>query len=186
MARPAGPTRARILDAAQELFAERGFGATSTQAITERAGVAAGSLFYHFDNKAGLLTTLLAERGFAPDLDRVLADADPDDPRGTLTALGRSLLEAVDQRREVVQLSLQEALRRSTAGQDLQDLLRDEFALLGTYLAVALPDRLDGRRSVVLARAFLCTLVFEATIVGSHLSREEFLATTIDTLVPPG
>ncbi len=44
-----------ILEAAQELFAANGFDATSVQDIADRAGVAAGTVMYHFKTKENLL-----------------------------------------------------------------------------------------------------------------------------------
>jgi AcrR family transcriptional regulator len=48
------PTRERLLRAAQELIEEGGYGAASVAAIAERAGVAAGTLYRHFDSKQEL------------------------------------------------------------------------------------------------------------------------------------
>jgi AcrR family transcriptional regulator len=48
------PTRERLLQAAQELIEEGGYGAASVAAIAERAGVAAGTLYRHFDSKQEL------------------------------------------------------------------------------------------------------------------------------------
>ena len=48
------PTRERLLRAAQELIEESGYGATSVAAIAERAGVAAGTLYRHFESKQEL------------------------------------------------------------------------------------------------------------------------------------
>jgi AcrR family transcriptional regulator len=48
------PTRERLLLAAQELIEEGGYGAASVAAIAERAGVAAGTLYRHFDSKQEL------------------------------------------------------------------------------------------------------------------------------------
>jgi AcrR family transcriptional regulator len=48
------PTRERLLRAAQELIEEGGYGAASVAAIAERAGVAAGTLYRHFDSKQDL------------------------------------------------------------------------------------------------------------------------------------
>lgn len=52
------PTRERLLHAAQELIEEGGYGAASVAAIAERAGVAAGTLYRHFDSKEGLFVEL--------------------------------------------------------------------------------------------------------------------------------
>lgn len=46
--------RHRILQAAQELFAARGYDGASAEAIAEEAGVAKGLIFHHFGSKAGL------------------------------------------------------------------------------------------------------------------------------------
>jgi AcrR family transcriptional regulator len=48
------PTRERLLQAAQELIEEGGYAAASVAAIAERAGVAAGTLYRHFDSKEDL------------------------------------------------------------------------------------------------------------------------------------
>ncbi|HWX11566.1 MAG TPA: CerR family C-terminal domain-containing protein, partial [Trinickia sp.] len=47
-------TRLRIIDAAIELFGERGFAAASTRDIASRAGVNAPALQYYFENKEGV------------------------------------------------------------------------------------------------------------------------------------
>ncbi len=48
-------TKARILDAGNRLFAERGYAATSMGDIAEEADVAARTLYLHFDSKAAIL-----------------------------------------------------------------------------------------------------------------------------------
>jgi AcrR family transcriptional regulator len=47
--------RARVLDAAVELFAERGFDGTSVSQVIARAGVAKGGFYHHFASKEALL-----------------------------------------------------------------------------------------------------------------------------------
>ena len=48
------PTRERLLQAAQELIEEGGYAGAPVAAIAERAGVAAGTLYRHFDSKQEL------------------------------------------------------------------------------------------------------------------------------------
>lgn len=47
-------THDRIVDAALDLFAEKGFGAVSVQSISGQAGVAHGTVFWHFGSKKDL------------------------------------------------------------------------------------------------------------------------------------
>ncbi|MFZ4518625.1 MAG: TetR/AcrR family transcriptional regulator [Microthrixaceae bacterium] len=52
-------TRRRLLDAAAELFAERGVDGASIDAIAERADRTSGAVYDHFGGKDGLLFALL-------------------------------------------------------------------------------------------------------------------------------
>lgn len=54
-------TRARVRDAARELFLRDGFDATTTKAIAERAGVAAGTVFVHARDKVDLLCLVMLD-----------------------------------------------------------------------------------------------------------------------------
>lgn len=58
---PGDQRRERILRAAQELFAERGYDGASAEAVAERAGVAKGLIFHYFGSKAGLYLTPVAD-----------------------------------------------------------------------------------------------------------------------------
>jgi AcrR family transcriptional regulator len=48
-------TRARLMDAAAELIAERGWGAVTTRMVAERAGLRPGLVHYHFASVTDLL-----------------------------------------------------------------------------------------------------------------------------------
>jgi AcrR family transcriptional regulator len=52
-------TRTRLLDAAAELFAERGIEASSIDAVANLAGRTSGAVYDHFGGKDGLLRALL-------------------------------------------------------------------------------------------------------------------------------
>ena len=52
-------SRRRIMDAAEELFTERGFDRTSFVDIAERSGISRGSIPWHFANKEGLLLAVV-------------------------------------------------------------------------------------------------------------------------------
>ncbi|ASJ96719.1 MULTISPECIES: TetR/AcrR family transcriptional regulator [Shewanella] len=63
-------TKTRILDAAEKLFAERGFSETSLRLITSKAEVNLASVNYHFGSKKELIRAVLARY-----LDRFMPDA---------------------------------------------------------------------------------------------------------------
>ena len=76
-----------ILDAAEELFAERGFAETSLRNITTKAGVNLAAVNYHFGSKKSLIQAVFARflNPFVVELDKALnefetarGDSEPD------------------------------------------------------------------------------------------------------------
>ena len=65
----AGQRRADVVQLAGELFAQKGFRATTVREIAEAAGILSGSLYHHFDSKESIGDEILS--GFIND---VLAD----------------------------------------------------------------------------------------------------------------
>ena len=53
-------TRAALLKAARELFAEKGFAQTGREEIAERAGVTRGALYHHFASKTEVAAAVVA------------------------------------------------------------------------------------------------------------------------------
>lgn len=52
-------SRERILEAATELFAARGYAGAGVDRLAERSGIAKTAIYYHFGNKEGLLAAVL-------------------------------------------------------------------------------------------------------------------------------
>ena len=76
--------RNAILEAAEAVFAERGFHRARIQDVAARARIAVGTVYNHFDEKEDILRALLEERteGLATQVERR-----SDDPRDFETAL---------------------------------------------------------------------------------------------------
>ncbi len=77
----AAETRERLLRAAADVFAERGYDGTRVADIAAAAGVSNGALYAHFASKADLLVDALRTHGrhllgelFAADPDRPVVD----------------------------------------------------------------------------------------------------------------
>jgi len=104
--RDAAATRAALLSAAQELFAERGFERATVREIAARAGVNQALLFRYFGSKDELFRASITDRG------RLLLQEGPDDG-----LLGRMLDRMLRQEDSPAQgYWLQASLRSS--GQD--------------------------------------------------------------------
>lgn len=83
--------RIRIMDAAERLFAERGFDGTPTARIAHEAGVPKGLLFYYFPTKLDLLCALVGERLDAQDADPDSLAVPGDPVSGLVNAADRIL-----------------------------------------------------------------------------------------------
>ena len=106
-------TRDAILDAAETLFAERGYEGASLQEIGRAAGLSRGTPAYFFGSKDGLYRAVL-ERVFAAELDLVLGAAEraqaADGPAAALVAAVESFLDFIAARPSFVRLLDREAL----------------------------------------------------------------------------
>jgi AcrR family transcriptional regulator len=159
--------RARLLGAAAELIAERGWAAVSTRTLAERAGVGAGLVHYHFASLRDLLTEsavgllreataavgpLLASAGSAADAVRLLMaslDEYTGDGPASRVFVETYLAAARDPR-----------LRAAVAG--VLDDFRAEFANVLRAHDIADPER----TAVVLAAAVDGLLLHRALDAG--------------------
>jgi AcrR family transcriptional regulator len=86
------PMRERIVDVAEELFAERGYGGTSLRHIAEHLGISKAAVYYHFHTKADIAKVVVGRAldAMAEMVDRLLI-------AGTdVTAWQRALPQIVD------------------------------------------------------------------------------------------
>jgi len=85
-------TRVAVMEAAQRLFVQRGYHASTLEAIADAADVAVRSVYVHFGDKAGLYSALLDE---ALELDKRYCDEGweaGDGPVGRLFGLAEGYL----------------------------------------------------------------------------------------------
>ncbi|CAG4890498.1 TetR family transcriptional regulator [Paraburkholderia saeva] len=72
-------TRNRILDAAEQVFFEKGVSRTSLADIAQAAGVTRGAIYWHFANKGDLFTEMF-DRVLLPLDELKAASLDPEEP----------------------------------------------------------------------------------------------------------
>src|SRR5215831_20817552 len=102
-------TQRVLLDAARQVFAERGFTEASIADIVERAGSSVGSLYHHFGGKSELFIALWQEHQAAYDTaasNAVAAArrAGVSDPAELFAAGARAYLDGSWQRRDLSML----------------------------------------------------------------------------------
>jgi len=107
--------RNAILDAAETVFAERGFHEARIQDIAARARIAVGTVYNHFEQKDDVLWALLEERS-----EEMLAQlaARPDDPRAfaeRLRARVARVIAYVDAHRSFFAIAIEHGLFTGTA-----------------------------------------------------------------------
>jgi AcrR family transcriptional regulator len=91
---PSDRTRTLILDAAERLYAERGFADVTLRDIVAAAGVNLAAVNYHFGSKDELIAELFATRGIATNRER-LAELKAAETAGGGRADVRAILRAL-------------------------------------------------------------------------------------------
>jgi AcrR family transcriptional regulator len=114
---PEGPARERILAAALEVFAERGFDGARTREIAARAGANLGLLTYYFGAKEPLWRAAVSHafEELAKEIAAVTAQARSEagaDERAQLEQLLRGFVRFLARRPEFMQLMNDEGKRR--------------------------------------------------------------------------
>lgn len=156
-------SRSRILDAAEALFAERGFDRTSFVDISERAGISRGSIPWHFKNKAGLLTAVV---------ERTVTRAMSPEHYESLPTLSEVFKDYADWVREgssaLLFMITTEALSSTGAiHTQYQEFLRQRRRALALWLRAQRPEGVDPAVASKQERAYAVELA--GTIWGIHL-----------------
>lgn len=88
-------TRSQLLDAAEQVFRERGVSRTSLQDVAAAAGLTRGAIYWHFKDKSDLFIAMM-DRVVLPweeEHDALIAAAPADQPLQTLALLATDPLE---------------------------------------------------------------------------------------------
>jgi AcrR family transcriptional regulator len=99
-----GATQQRILDAATEAFATRGFTATTMADVVAGSGASVGSIYHHFGGKRELFLAIFEQMADAVDhrIDAAMRDAgDAQDGRRVFELHVRAYLEAMWENRRL-------------------------------------------------------------------------------------
>lgn len=133
-------TREQILNAARDVFTEKGFRGATTRLIAETAGVNEVTLFRHFKNKRNLLNAVIAQHSALPDISAQMANQMSGDYQQDMEALAAMFVKEIVSRGAVLRLILCEA------GQvpELQSLIGSIPARLRSMLTVYFQRQLEA------------------------------------------
>ncbi|MYW89924.1 helix-turn-helix transcriptional regulator [Amycolatopsis rubida] len=169
--RDATATKAALLDAAAELFADRGFDRTTVRDIANRAGVNQALLFRYFGSKDALFEHVMARGG--------LAQVETTPPERLFSAALRSLLERDDPASRSIETYL-----RSSGTDRADEALRAQLDAEYTRALSGLTDAPDAELRADLAMAWLLGIGLVRSI-----TRKDPLATApadeIERLIGP-
>jgi AcrR family transcriptional regulator len=123
-------TRERLLLAAADVFAQRGYDGTRVADIAMAADVSSGALYAHFGSKAELLVAALRRHGR-----RLLAEALATDPGRPVTDLLLLIGRWLPRRRDARGYLIVEALVAARRDEDVARPMRDYVGERGDRLA---------------------------------------------------
>jgi len=188
---PTDDTRDRILKAAAEIIADRGYTRATTRAIAAAANVNEVTLFRHFGSKRNLLLEMIQRHSALPDLRSVLQHKLTGEYRQDLVQFGTAFYRAITERQEALRLMLCEA-------QELPEL-QEVIVRIPDQLREVLTDYFKGKIAggqvremdpEVMAQGFL-GMFFSYGIareilnssVASHVPSESLIAQFVDIFV---
>src|SRR5213082_3555877 len=150
---PATQRREQLISIGRELFAERGFDATSVEEIAARAKVSKPVVYEHFGGKEGLYAVVV-DREVRRLLDRITAALGGDHPRELLEQAAGALLAYVEKDRDGFRILVRDSPVASSSG-TFASMISDiatqvEHVLAGEFKARNYDPKLAGLYSQAL------------------------------------
>jgi AcrR family transcriptional regulator len=140
----AARTRARILEASYEVFAERGYHTAKISDIADRIHMSHGTFYRYFKNKLDIFSTVIG--GVMTDLLGVFAEEKPDAPdtldeyRAQLLRIGRKLFTLMMDDPQFSRILFYESLG---IDEEINDTIHRGFDLFGALTAAYLRNGVD-------------------------------------------
>jgi len=161
-------TQGRIIKAASDLFAKKGYAGTTTRAIAETAGVNEVTLFRHFGSKENLAREIMDQFGgmaVAENIENLLSG----NYREDLLMVGRMMLTVMTDRNDAMRMAICEA------GQfpEFRDVVAENPRQIRQMLARYFQSLMENKKILpghpeLLAQAFL-GMFFSYTVLQGFL-----------------
>jgi AcrR family transcriptional regulator len=167
-------SRRKIIEAALDIASERGYEGTSIAAVSERSGLPASSIYWHFANKDVLIAAVIEHSFEQWHTAQAIPPADEErpDPRESLVAsmrrAGAAIADAPDFLRLGLMLALERRPEEPAARSRFLDIRRSTLAELQTYHRRIFEADLDDDQIRLLSRLAM------AIADGLFISSESF------------
>jgi len=185
-------TQEKILRAAMDLFALRGYDRTSIRQIATRAGVSRASIFWHFSDKATLFDET-CRHFLIPFRESLERSADHSDPRQRILQQIDAYERFVEEQRRTIHSFVSWVF----ASQPRAESLRDELMILHRAfqrrLGADLTEILGNQTEAEDLAAVLTSLLHGNMLLNlgaappeTRISRSELLRRLLARILPPG
>lgn len=170
-------SRRKIVEAAAALMAERGFAGTSIAAVTQRSGLPAGSIYWHFESKEALLGAVM-EEGARRWFDSYQPESLPTDPLERTTVAFQKVEASLESHPEFLRLLLLIALeRREVDAASLVAIRRvRELALeriRRMLMALLTPLKVPNAKNLADEFARFVLVVADGAFVAQHIDPDK-------------
>ncbi len=175
-----GTTRERLLEAAIEMFAERGYAATGVDALCRKAGVAKTGLYWEFQNKVGLLNAVI-DQVVAEWIDQIRdAARGGGGARDRLEAALSTMRRRVQERPELFRVLLVVLAERSQIDEESREALRRFHASALNSLLAGIQEALPSSLPLEALKE-TCELIL-AMIVGVFIRQQIYGEADLDRI----
>jgi AcrR family transcriptional regulator len=162
-------TQAKILDAAEEIFSERGFEKTQLEEVASRAGYTRGAIYAHYSSKEDLFLALMEHRVLTKlTAIRHVIEAEPDVSKRPGIFKHWLVTQLSDDAWGTLMLEFKlYALRRPQSREKLQHMY--DLLLLDDFIGILFGCDLDkATRAAIERRLAVMGAVVSAVILESH------------------
>jgi AcrR family transcriptional regulator len=174
-----GATQQRILDAATEVFATRGFTAATMADVVASSGASIGSIYHHFGGKSELFLAIFEQMANAVDrrIEAAMEHAgEAADPRRIFELHVRAYLEAMWENRRLARV-----LTSGDAPAGFEVARRDRMqAAFRSWMAVLELDK--SVRGQLLSRVLVATMAESSLMVAGCENPDDVPAITDATI----
>jgi AcrR family transcriptional regulator len=177
--------RERLLDAALAVFVDKGIDGATVKDITAAAGVTQGLLYHYFDGKDALVLAILRERGFLPELRRLLAGSLGRPAGVVLPELAAGFRRLLAEHAELVALFFAAGRANGAVRAALQGFVAEGQQLLADYLAARVAaGELRPHDTRVAAQLLLSTVAL-GQVTGADTDTDAVVEVLLHGLTAP-